>query len=312
MWVDFHSDSSVTEAGFQATIRAFSGDGETDGATDEPSEEPSEEASEEASEDVCEPDYAATAAQQEITSPEYPSEYPNNHDDCVSVIWAGEGQNVELVFTDFELESHSTCAYDWVQVRDGDSASSELLGTWCGSDSPGTIRSSGSQLYVEFHSDGSVVRTGYQAWFSAVEDVVMCARPTIENGDVSPYNDSIAAGSVYTASCTAGFELSGEATMFCDGNGTLSEVPRCDEIQLCWNEIRKQKLDGTKIATLYDVELAQNVCLYMEECDCVNCYRDASDDKGCRLYSGETSAGSSNKWTTYEHGPCVEAVEFGR
>lgn len=311
MWVDFHSDSSVTEAGFQATIRAFSGDGETDDVTDEPSEAASEEASEAASEDssedVCEPEYAATAEQQEITSPEYPNEYPNGHDDCVTVLWAEEGQNVELVFTDFELESHSTCNYDWVQVRDGDSSESELLGTWCGSDSPGTIRSSGSMLYVEFHSDGSVVRTGYQAWFSAVEDVVMCARPAIENGDVSPYNDTILAGDVYTASCAAGFELSGPATIFCDENGTLSDVPMCEEIQLCWNSESKTKItDGTKIATLYDVEQAQDVCLFMDECDAVCCFRDPSDDKGCKLYSGEVSSGTSNKYTSYSYGPCED------
>ena len=68
----------------------------------------------------CEPSYTATEGiTQTITSPYYPSEYPNSHDACTSVISAGAGQQVQLTFTDFELESTSCTGscYDYVEVK---------------------------------------------------------------------------------------------------------------------------------------------------------------------------------------------------
>ena len=53
------------------------------------------------------------------------------------------------------------------QIRDGDNASSPLIGKYCGSTSPGTIESSGNALYINFYSDGSVTDLGYNATFIA-------------------------------------------------------------------------------------------------------------------------------------------------
>ena len=53
--------------------------------------------------------------------------------------------------------------YDWLEVRDGGSESSKLIGSkMCGSTLPQTIESSGNELFVKFHSDYSVVKTGYK------------------------------------------------------------------------------------------------------------------------------------------------------
>ena len=54
-----------------------------------------------------------------------------------------------------------------------------------------------------------------------------CTKPTIENGSVSPSDDTIEAGSSYTATCSNGYILSGSATMECSDEGTLSTAPTC-------------------------------------------------------------------------------------
>lgn len=51
-----------------------------------------------------------------FSSPNYPSDY-NNGDDCAYVIEAPADKVVQLTFTDFNVESHSTCNYDAVKVR---------------------------------------------------------------------------------------------------------------------------------------------------------------------------------------------------
>ena len=54
-----------------------------------------------------------------------------------------------------------------------------------------------------------------------------CRKPTIENGSVSPSNTTIEAGSSYTATCSNGYNLSGNATIECSDEGTLSTAPTC-------------------------------------------------------------------------------------
>lgn len=43
--------------------------------------------------------------------------------------------------------------YDFIEIRDGDSESADLLGKHCGNIAPPTIISSGSVLYIKFTSD---------------------------------------------------------------------------------------------------------------------------------------------------------------
>ena len=59
--------------------------------------------------------------------------------------------------------------YDWLEVHDGASESSPLIGTkMCGSNLPQNIKSTGNELFVKFHSDYSVTSTGYEVRVVAV------------------------------------------------------------------------------------------------------------------------------------------------
>uniref|UniRef100_A0A4W4GRW9 Neuropilin n=1 Tax=Electrophorus electricus TaxID=8005 RepID=A0A4W4GRW9_ELEEL len=88
-----------------------------------------------------------------ITSPGYPLEYPP-HQNCEWVITAPEPtQRIVLNFNPhFELE-RLNCRYDFIEVRDGDSDSADLLGKHCSNIAPPAIISSGPVLHIKFVSD---------------------------------------------------------------------------------------------------------------------------------------------------------------
>ena len=63
------------------------------------------------------------------------------------------------------LEFDHSCRYDYVEVRDGDSINSRVIGRFCGNDRPAPIQSSGNSLHVLFVSDGYKNFDGFFAIF---------------------------------------------------------------------------------------------------------------------------------------------------
>ncbi|XP_074155053.1 neuropilin-2 isoform X2 [Sminthopsis crassicaudata] len=112
-----------------------------------------------------------------ITSPGYPQDYPS-HQNCEWIVYAPEpNQKIVLNFNPhFEIEKHD-CKYDFIEIRDGDSESADLLGKHCGNIAPPTIISSGSVLYIKFTSDyarqGAGFSLRYEIFKTGSED---CSR----------------------------------------------------------------------------------------------------------------------------------------
>lgn len=78
---------------------------------------------------------------------------------------AEAGAKLSCEFLSFNVEAESNCDYDWLKIYDGSSTASTLLGTWCGTNSPGFIEAtneSGALTFV-FFSDGSVTESGWSA-----------------------------------------------------------------------------------------------------------------------------------------------------
>ena len=100
-----------------------------------------------------------------IMSQNYPSNYRANQDKDY-LITVEDGKLVSLWLTSFMLESHSQCAYDWIQVIDGDG--SVLLDKTCGDSKPPTLTSKTKSITVKFHSDRSRQRSGFRAEYEAV------------------------------------------------------------------------------------------------------------------------------------------------
>ena len=98
----------------------------------------------------------------EVISPNYPENY-NIDQECRLTITLSSGSLVSSQFISFNLEDDLGCKYDWLEIRDGDSPSSPIIGSrLCGSSNPGTIISTGNSVTLIFHSDFSVAASGFK------------------------------------------------------------------------------------------------------------------------------------------------------
>lgn len=64
-----------------------------------------------------------------------------------------------------QIERHDSCAYDYLEVRDGPLETSPLIGRFCGYDKPDDVRSTSHTLWMKFVSDGTVNKAGFAANF---------------------------------------------------------------------------------------------------------------------------------------------------
>lgn len=69
-----------------------------------------------------------------------------------------------------EIVFISSCNYDFVEIRDGGTINSQLLGKFCGFDKPNTVFSSGNVMYIRFRTDASVPRPGFKAQYKIGRD----------------------------------------------------------------------------------------------------------------------------------------------
>ncbi|RZC32589.1 cubilin, partial [Asbolus verrucosus] len=108
---------------------------------------------------VCGGNYYSSAGV--LKSPNYPNEYPTNME-CSWTIHVKPGHQILLNVTDFELESYSACRYDWLEIRNGASAVSPLLGRYCGTNIPKLIPSHANKLHINFKSDMTKSAKGFK------------------------------------------------------------------------------------------------------------------------------------------------------
>jgi PKD repeat protein len=80
---------------------------------------------------------------------------------------------MSVQFEEFDIEQESNCNYDWLKIYDGPNTIAPLLGTWCGTDSPGEITASNDEgaLTFSFHSDGSQTGSGWKAVLGCISTV---------------------------------------------------------------------------------------------------------------------------------------------
>lgn len=97
--------------------------------------------------------------------------------------------NITLDFTSFDIELD----WDKLFIYDGDSINDPILGVWTGTNSPGTITSSGGSILVEFRSDCGTVASGWSAEYSAE---ISAPEPV----DTFPPSTTIMAGALWQTS----------------------------------------------------------------------------------------------------------------
>ncbi|XP_073514031.1 embryonic protein UVS.2-like [Phyllobates terribilis] len=101
-----------------------------------------------------------------VTSPMYPATYPASAE-CAWVINAPDGFAVSLNVTEFNVEYKKTCTFDYLLVFNGPMTTSPLIGRYCGKGiTVPSIRSTGSTLLLQFHSDTSIQVKGFYATYA--------------------------------------------------------------------------------------------------------------------------------------------------
>uniref|UniRef100_A0A8C5FRN7 Metalloendopeptidase n=1 Tax=Gadus morhua TaxID=8049 RepID=A0A8C5FRN7_GADMO len=214
LWITFVSDGSVNNAGFSATFFK---------ETDECSA-PGRGGCEQRCLNTlgsytcaCDPGYELlsdgrrcetacggfiTELNGSLSTPGWPREYPPNKN-CVWQLVAPAQYCITLVFDAFETEGNHVCKYDYVEVSSGRGpADSRLHGRYCGSDTPERITSTLNNLRVEFRSDNTVAKAGFQARFFSDKDE--CSH---ENGGCQ--HECVNTFGSYTCRCRRGFVLHG-------------------------------------------------------------------------------------------------------
>ncbi|XP_030650045.1 inactive serine protease PAMR1 [Chanos chanos] len=98
---------------------------------------------------------------------------------CEWTLQVRRGMIMELSFTELSLEFDHSCRYDYIEVRDGDSANSPTIGRYCGYETPPPIRSSGDSLHIRFVSDGY---NNFDGFFATFQEISACSSYPCLNG----------------------------------------------------------------------------------------------------------------------------------
>lgn len=138
-------------------------------------------------------------AEYRLESPNYPLDYLPSKE-CIWKITVPHDYQVALKFQSFEVENHDTCNYDYVEIRDGVSPDSRLIGIFCGYKIPPDIRSTSNKLFVKFLSDGSVQKAGFSATFMKEVDECELANHGCEHECINTLGG-------YECACYIGYEL---------------------------------------------------------------------------------------------------------
>ena len=81
-----------------------------------------------------------------------------------------QGHVLILEFTAFNLQSDSTCRWDYLTIADGDGTA--LMNKTCGSDLPSKINSRSNLVDILFTTNHAVEKTGWSvSWSAAIPGV---------------------------------------------------------------------------------------------------------------------------------------------
>ncbi|CAH2282322.1 cubilin [Pelobates cultripes] len=138
-WVHFHSDSSMSDRGFQITYTTLLG---------------------------TDPGCGGTFNNPEgfITSPSWPDAYSESKQ-CVYIIRQSSSDHINLRFTNLQLESDGGCSLTYIEIKDGATETAPLINKYCNSSIPTSITSSQNALWIKFKSDASATRSSFRALY---------------------------------------------------------------------------------------------------------------------------------------------------
>ena len=83
----------------------------------------------------------------------------------------GSEYQISITFQTLDIEKYeNSCKADYVEIYDGQSKESKLLGKFCGNDLPDRLVTSGNIASVHFSSDDSVEKLGFKLIYQPVQE----------------------------------------------------------------------------------------------------------------------------------------------
>ena len=120
----------------------------------------------------------------DIFSPYYPK--PSfNPVNCVWIMSVYDNDKIAIGFNEFDLANDINCASEYVELRDGGSETSPLLGRYCGSVAPMVIIGSNDKMWLLYHSDGTG-KKGFEATWTTMAQTI---KPMGSTGSVNKINN---------------------------------------------------------------------------------------------------------------------------
>lgn len=116
--------------------------------------------------------------------------YFDDEDYVITFLPDDENSKITAKFLSFSVEYHSSCAYDYLSVYDSSIVNeSALIGTYCGTNSPGEIEATNTEgaLSFKFHSDAYTRGSGWEAEIAQVGTYTVTFNITDKND--SPIQD---------------------------------------------------------------------------------------------------------------------------
>nr|XP_022304990.1 cubilin-like isoform X38 [Crassostrea virginica] len=101
-----------------------------------------------------------------LTSPNFPGAYPRSFECTYTYSYSSGTIRIQFLYVD--VEPNGSNCYDFVEIYDGSSTSSPVLGKVCGTTLPDFINSTNTSMTLKFSSDGFSTNLGYKAIISPV------------------------------------------------------------------------------------------------------------------------------------------------
>lgn len=137
-----------------------------------------------------------------IESPNYPRDYTANQN-CIWRITVPHNHQIALKFHTFNVEKHPRCLHDFVEVRNGNTARSDLLGRFCGNNLPPLLTTTTNQMFIRFKSDDSGKHGGFSASYVQQMDECQLKQHDCQHNCINTWEG-------YRCSCRFGFQLNAD------------------------------------------------------------------------------------------------------
>ncbi|KAM3913226.1 complement C1s subcomponent [Leptodactylus fuscus] len=162
----------------------------------------------------------------QISSPGYPSPYPENSR-CEYKVVLESGYQVILSFKaqDFDIEApeDGSCIYDSLTIK----AKGKKFGPYCGKTPPPRIETGSHEVDIEFITDSGGDNKGWKIYYS--EDAIPCPADAFDHSILHPQKNKYVFKDMVTVKCEEGYEIvSGKKRLpsfrsKCQGDGTWSD-----------------------------------------------------------------------------------------